>query len=168
MDTSMNDVTEHLADLSSVELQQVIQLAKTLQYTKSAIAESPEVLLFFSTLCEEVTMFSSFENPPLVVFKGRDKKSYGKVIESVSMIQTWANAVDADVQTRLKKRNLYAMLAMLVSSYLNDIGVPITLKTLLNSFHKFPSLVDKAFPGYVESGLIHMVLARSRETKIAA
>ena len=91
MDNSMSDVTEHLADLNSVELQQVIQLAKTLQHTKSAAAESPEVLLFFETLCGEVTMFSSFENPPLVVFKGRDKKSYSKVIEAVSLIKTWAD-----------------------------------------------------------------------------
>lgn len=168
MDNSMTDVTEHLADLTSVELQQVIQLAKTLQQTKGVAAESPEVLLFFNTLCEEVTMYTSFEHPPLSIFKGRDKKSFNKVIKLVAIIQTWSDSVDADIQTRLKKRNLYATLAMLVGSYLDDIGVPITLKTLLNSFHKFPSLVDQAFPGYVQSGLFNMALTRSKRTKLAA
>lgn len=166
---SLNTLSERLSTLDSVELQRVIDLAKTLQATRSCSVESNEIIIFYETLCEEVKLYTGIEGMPLHSFKRSNRKGYNKLCEMVTLMEAWAANVDADVKTRLKKRNFYATMAMLVSSFLDDLNVPISVKTLLNSFEKFPGLIDKAFPGYVRSGLIRTIFNRSRgKDKFAA
>ncbi len=54
----------------------------------------------------------------------------------------------------------YRMYASLVSKYLVERQVPITIKTLVQNYDKFSSLIDQAYPGYLDSGILVPLVLR--------
>lgn len=58
--------------------------------------------------------------------------------------------------------NWYRLYARLVSWYLTGRKVPVTIKTLVQNYDKFSSLLDQAYPGYAKSGLLVDMVLRGR------
>jgi len=54
-----------------------------------------------------------------------------------------------------------------LSSYLQEIGAPVTVNSLVNSIHLMPQAVDLAFPSYAQAGLLRCIVSptRIREVK---
>lgn len=65
-------------------------------------------------------------------------------------------------RTRNFAIGIFHLYAELVVNYLKKSRVPVSLKTSLQHVDKFAGLVDDAFPGYVESGCISMVVLGPR------
>lgn len=61
-------------------------------------------------------------------------------------------------RTRNFTIGVYHLYCKLVVSYLRDNRVPVSLKTSLQHIDKFEGLVDKAFPGYIENGMISVIV----------
>lgn len=53
---------------------------------------------------------------------------------------------------------VYHLYAQLVVAYLKDCRVPISAKAVLQHQDKFIGLVDRAYPGYVEGGLMRLIV----------
>lgn len=51
----------------------------------------------------------------------------------------------------------YQLFARLLITRLKAAEAPVTLRLVLQSAEKFPTALDRAFPGYVESGLLFMI-----------
>ncbi len=68
--------------------------------------------------------------------------------------------------TKVRGRNfaigIFHLYVKLVVEYLRDCKVPLSVKTCLQHTDKFVGLVDRAFPGYVAGGLIHIVVLGDR------
>ena len=56
--------------------------------------------------------------------------------------------------------NWYRMYAKLVARYLTERQVPVTIKTLVQNYDKFSSLIDRAYPGYLDSGIFVSLVLR--------
>ena len=46
----------------------------------------------------------------------------------------------------------------LLGQWLQDIGVPLGYRTLVNNSDRVPSLIDQAFPGYISAGILNRVI----------
>ena len=64
--------------------------------------------------------------------------------------------------TRRFAIGIFHLYSDLVINYLRDCRVPVSLKTSLQHAEKFTGMVDKAFPNYIESGAIRMVILRAK------
>lgn len=105
--------------------------------------------------------------PPLVVLRASTKyrSILSKLYKAVSCLNDWSESALNRRLNRPEKLTMYSLASELTCDYLNRIGVPINLKTIINCYERFPSLIQSAFPGYIESGLLHIIL-NSKEQDI--
>ena len=105
--------------------------------------------------------------PPLIVLRASTKyrSTLSKLYKAVSGLNDWSSSALGRKLSRPEKLTMYSLACELTCDYLNKINVPINLKTIVNCYERFPSLIQAAFPGYIESGLLHIVL-KSKEQDI--
>lgn len=48
---------------------------------------------------------------------------------------------------------------------LTDMNVPISSRAMMNHVHRIPSIINQAFPGYAESGLLQLVIRQAGEDR---
>ena len=90
-----------------------------------------------------------------------------KMYRQLSLVATELFAISERWNTdKGRTRNFaigtFHLYAELTVQYLRDRNVPVSLKTMLQHVDKFPGMVDVAFPGYVESNCITMVILGPR------
>jgi len=96
---------------------------------------------------------------PLHVLNAAMPKQY-KMVQKISA-ELYALACEWN-PSRVRNRNfaigVFHLYVKLVVGYLRDCQVPVSVKTCLQHSDKFVGLVDKAYPGYVVSGTIALVV----------
>ena len=65
--------------------------------------------------------------------------------------------------TRNETRAMMQIGLELLMADLGRMGLMISGRALMSHFHRIPSLLNHAFPGYAEAGLLIQVLCRKRE-----
>lgn len=50
---------------------------------------------------------------------------------------------------------------------MRSLGLAVTANTMLNHLHRLPAVIDQAFPGYAQLGLLKLIVKRKRERKNA-
>lgn len=76
----------------------------------------------------------------------------------------YAPAIDAFLDTQFPaatKLQRHALLTFIISSLIADLkgrGVPITIGIVIKNLGRFIQVFDDQFPGYLESGLAHLIL----------
>lgn len=105
--------------------------------------------------------------PPLIVMRASTKyrNTLLKLYKAVNGLNDWSSSALGRKLNRPEKLTMYSLASELTCDYLSKLNVPISLTTIINCYEKFPSLVQKAFPGYIESGLLNIVL-KSKEQDI--
>lgn len=68
-----------------------------------------------------------------------------------------------DKVTQQERVFFYHMLMTWVASYLRDLGIPLTPRTLLQGARNVGTAVDHALPGYAAAGLLPRVFDRLRQ-----
>ncbi len=123
--------------------------------------------LFLMVLGEVLKNRFNGSVPPIAVLRASRKyrNTLLKLYKAVAGLNEWAETVLGSKLNRLEKLKLYNITADLICDYLYKINIPINLKTVVNCSDRLPSLIDRAFPGYVKSGLFHIVL-KAKEQKI--
>jgi hypothetical protein len=61
-------------------------------------------------------------------------------------------------RNRVKRTAFIELVVRLLSDTLTGWGVPVTSRTMMTNAYRIPSVVNKAFPGYAASGLLHLVI----------
>lgn len=105
--------------------------------------------------------------PPLAILRASSKhrNTLLKLYKAVGSLNDWSDTVLGRKLNRPERLTMYNLACELTCDYLSNINVPINLPTIINCYEKFPSLIQKAFPGYIESGLLHIVL-QAKEQEI--
>jgi len=85
----------------------------------------------------------------------RDKQSLAKAARSLKVLLEESSLFNQANFQRLAK-----LAGVVVVDYLQNARVPVTLRTLLEGYIKTASLVDHAYPGYLQSGLLDVLLER--------
>jgi hypothetical protein len=121
------------------------------------------VELFYSALTSQFLVHINHELPSLYVLKSKRHNIYS-LLETVSLfLNRWLYRALKKRPTMSQRSSLYVIYADLI---LTNIGAsnyaPATLRTVLTSYEMFPSLFDRAFPGYANSGAVSFILSTNK------
>lgn len=146
-----------LPGLSSKDLKQVEMLAQ--QYRMLGGFKNPktEDNLFYTAVARTISTKLKIGYPIYDVFIKQQPDNFKKLREVVLELDEWIEIHFPKVQ-RAKKYKLYVLFTEIVVEYIEEGPVPLSLPSTLNTFSKLPSLVDKKFPGYLQSNLFYMLL----------
>jgi len=115
--------------------------------------------LFYGRLLDILLHQEKTAAAPLGVLRKAAPKQYALVKKcAATLYQTSCEWNPTRTRGRNFTVGVFHMYVKLTISYLKDCGVPVSAKAVLQHLDKFVGLVDKAYPGYVKSGLIHVVI----------
>ena len=129
------------------------------------LSETSHTNLFYDRLQNVLKTECKIATMPLSVLKKRLPKLHAKVVHAANSLYATAEEWNPD-KTKIRSRNfaigVFHLYCKLVVSYLQEIKVPVSLKTSLDHVDKFVGMVDNSFPGYVDAGMIHIVILREK------
>ena len=128
-------------------------LLKDVVSNQSGTAE----FFLYTALSEVLKKKLRIEVIPFPIFK--KKTGYGKKLGEVrKYLDDYLNRVRKGRRsTRTEKYQYYLLFANIMIDDLEGHPSPTTVQLVLNCYQQFPSLLDKQFPGYAESGLLEMI-----------
>jgi len=136
-------------------------------YSASASAEKEVAVevgdewtrMFYGRLTEVLLYNEKIAMAPLGVLKRMQPKQYANVRKIAALLHDlsleWNPSKVRGRNFTVGVMHLYCKLTV---QYLRDCSVPISAKAVLQHGDKFVGLVNRSFPGYVKSGLIHLVV----------
>lgn len=152
-------IKELLPELSANELKEIILLAEFFKERKGAELLNITDELFYASLTEELARRLHTSFAPLPILKKNSLKTFNKFLQVSGDFNIWIDRVFRDTTvTRLQRRRLYIIAIEIVVDNVENSKVPLSLTSSLNFFVNFPGLFDKAFPGYIESNMLGMLL----------
>jgi hypothetical protein len=146
-------MTIDLASLSLDERRELhAQLAYEFRGSKSGAAELPNEL--WDAICEAIKTTGRSRQP-----LGRFLESFGK-----SEYQRCSEQMDALIARAVPKGTrkpvVMAVRRVMIDTliaHLDNRNIPVSPRSILNSFGMLKYAVDQAYPGYIEAQLLHMV-----------
>ncbi len=154
---TLDEIVAALPSLDSKGLKTVIALATQLD-AASGDASSNEDPLLFPAMVEIIRKFGIMSPPPLTVIQ----KKYGK-----ALIDGAFTAVNSYVdqylkpKSRVHRKKAYHIIVNACCVNLRSMNIPVTLKTVLQRMGNVHEVMETAFPGYLNSNLMHVVLDTS-------
>jgi hypothetical protein len=128
--------------------------------TSTAIEPDDPVLeAIFRPLSSTLTNFGH-PKMPFAVFRGR---------QDFELFRTKAVHITKYVRKAFHPKSViefdfcYKLCFKLLGNWLQDIGVPLSYRTLINNSDRIASLVDQSFPGYRQAGFLHRIIQAQRE-----
>lgn len=163
-ETAANTVKSLLPKLNARELKEVSILATELRNRKGLMGMRAEDELFFYSLSEVLSDRLSIRLPSLMVMKKTSRSAYNKFYEVLDYINEWTDNVMAPHRvTRSLRRKLYLIFTDLVADEVQRLGLPLAFTTLVQQYENLPGIVDQAYPGYAQAGMLHILLTASPE-----
>ena len=65
---------------------------------------------------------------------------------------------NSTVRTQVQRRRAYLILMKMLTRKMTAIGIPLTMRNICTHLKNVPEYFNQQFPGYVESGLLDIVL----------
>jgi len=152
----LQDTLRGLDTLSVADLRRVADTASALLVSKTARGQSEELSLLYAGM-QEAYRDVCKRSPR---GKGlQDNKIKAQLVKALASIDDFLDHTYTGGRPAKQQRlALYRLFAGLVIKHLGDAGVIVTLNTLAANMEKAPSLINKNFPGYAQSGLLSWVL----------
>lgn len=115
-------------------------------------------------MAESLSKEYGVKYPPSLVLLERQNKNVALLArEAEAFLNQHLDACLANGRaTKAQRLRFYKLFARLTAEHLRENKIPANLKTILQSHQRFPSLIDRAFPGYSNSGLLDWVLMSHR------
>ena len=102
--------------------------------------------------------------PPYPQFKSRNGRLYKKFETQYLDFDAWLKKCfpEGTKISKLQRHRLYDFFTEIVIDDLKTSTLPLSLTTLLTFFNNLPGIVDRKFPGYIQSGaLIYLAVPPS-------
>lgn len=124
---------------------------------KVAVSDQYTVLLYDRVV--DIFQHEKISVAPYSVLKSVDAKTAKAVNTTATKLYQLACKWNS---SKARQRNftvgVFHMFVKLTISYLRDCRVPVSVKTVFQNADKFEGLVDRAFPGYVQAGLMNLAI----------
>lgn len=156
----LDSFRKNLPSLDAGELDQIIALASFLKKGKPsqksvANEESMEHILF--EVMQDVLLDNHIKIPHFNYFK--KTPAYKKFKENMEFVSGFFDKGFAPRRlTRVKRRKLYRMVMELLIISMKEAGITITSNSFTTMLKNIPSIIQTNFPGYIESGLLFMMV----------
>ncbi len=150
----MNNITFNLKSMTDAEL---IKLRDTIDdLLRERVADNtPDVAIFYKEVEKMLKQMLHQDLPQLSRLKLQSRPVYDRVVAVTHYLNEWAAEA---VPTIAEKRAIYYLYVSLVRDYISQTNIRLSLTTVLNFKEKFPALIYDSFPGYVDAGLLPVVI----------
>lgn len=158
-------VREMLPNLEASELDETIKLCKFFKSQKRAVDRGVLVEEMFYDEIQKILVKNLRTEPiPFHVMKVRNPKLYTKFMDSTEYLNSYfKRALEPDTCTIPRKKKLFRIFCDLIVKEIKKRGYELSFRTMLNLTEEFPSLLDKAYPGYVQSGVLINVVESKKQ-----
>ncbi len=166
--SKIQPILDKLGQLSPDELKEVENKLSVLKSLKPPSnyddKNDTELQLFYTTINKRLTALTGYPELDITFFK--KSGGYKKLKEAFIFINAFLENALKRQPSRREKQVGYLLFANLVmENEKNHPGVPLSMMLVLNTYHNFPGLVERAFPGYVRSGLGNYIFSPIQNPK---
>lgn len=115
--------------------------------------------LFYDSISKQFKDCSGLETLPF--FKFKQTKYFKKLIET----QKYLDKYIQDMITKPSKREkvqFYMLFTKIMYDYLEHYNLPKDISVILNSYTRYSSLLEQAFPGYLLSGVQSFIFRKKK------
>jgi hypothetical protein len=152
-----------LPNLSLKELDDVLLSAKMWREKKvKGVVDTTEQLLYESII-EQLGIKLSEKFLNFFIFRTKRPSDYALLVETVEWANPWIK-INFPNSKSTDKRRIFVFITELVIEHVEQSPAPLGLTSVLRQFKNITGLLEKAYPGYLESGLLHLIL----ETKYSS
>ena len=154
--------------LPKLSVQELKELQKNIEHTlsgKTLEVKGEEDQWFYESLIGALKRELRCSFPSYAQFKSRNDRLYKKFEVQYLELDEWLKNCfpEGTKLPKLQRHRLYDFFTELVIDNLKSTSLPLSLTTLLTFFNNLPGLVDRKFPGYIQSGaLIHLAVPINR------
>ncbi len=96
--------------------------------------------------------------------KKTDKVAYKQIGKVTEMLNKYLQSLLDRNPTSGEKIRWYVLYTELCAENLIKINVPLSIRSLAYQCDSFPSLLNKAFPGYIKAGVVSKIVEDEDET----
>lgn len=151
---ALSDIRVQLAQLTDIELQQVILLATTM---RTRADKDQQVMVWYNALSQALITRIEWRTPPFNALPDHTKTQINKTYFS---LLEWFDEVFVPKLTRIEQSWAFQWSAQLLADSLLDRDRPLCLNGLLNAVTEIPWVIDQQFPGYTKSKLLRWVIKK--------
>jgi hypothetical protein len=145
---------EELSQLSEKELKEVQKLSSLLlQGDGTSTREGKDEEMVHDAICSELSERIPYRILPRA-------SHYKEFKAKASELAEWVRE-NLEPKTKLERKKGLSILIRILCRWLRDCNVPLSHRALTRNLQKVPGLVDREFPGYLESGLLPIVLSKN-------
>lgn len=126
---------------------------------------SPRLEMFYRGLASQFMLYFNHKLPPLYVLAGRKNKYlYNLIHQVLSYLDEWLERVLKRKPKRTECARLYVLYGeLMIRNITDNTTIPTILRTVLQMYESFPAVFDRAFPDYIQSGLVEVVLKAKKQ-----
>lgn len=163
---NIDSILRCLPNLSQDELKKLDNNIKF--YLKYSIVKGSNYeTLLYESINSKVNELTG-DNLFFAVFK-KSKIGYKQLGVCVNTLENFVTIIDKNIKvTRLRRKQLYNLYVNVIIEYLIKYNIPISINSILNCHEKFIALLDKKYPGYIETGLLYLLFSDSIVEEIIA
>lgn len=112
--------------------------------------------LLYDAIITKLYDVNKMPKTPFGIFKKRTQ-TYKKLIEVKKYLNEYLFELRKTVVDRDHAQRLYHLFAKLLIEDMKKGNIPISIVTVLNCHDRFPGLLSKAFPDYIENNLVNAI-----------
>lgn len=155
---TLTQIREVLPRLTDDELQQVILLSTAL---RTRADKQSEAVDWYNALCRALLERVDWRVPPLKTLPDHTQQHVRKTYYG---LLGWFGEAFTQPLKRNERQWVFHWAAHLLCDYLLEKNRPLCLNGLLNAVPELPGIVDLAFPGYCQNGLLYWVVQQAKKS----
>jgi len=163
--SNIDSIASQLPAMSAADLLKVRQLTDMLlgqgQVTGTPAATKPDdrfEATMFEALKSELASVGINSNISYRAFS--ESKYFKSWKRGVDVVQKFVNdAFKGYLKTEAQRVGICRILVQTMIREFKDRGIPVSVGSVANNIHRIPQTFDRAFPGYLESGLAYLIPA---------
>lgn len=158
-----NEILKALVFLTRKEQEEISTRLNFLLSSNKKTSSSGEEL-FYMRVSQVLNKELSTKEIPYYIFK--KSSAYKKLKDAFTATSGYMkNAFKGSTVTRPQQQQFYMLATLSVLDDLSRSPIPTNMTTVLQTFRDIAGLMDRAFPGYSQSGLMPMVLKAKFKNK---
>lgn len=155
---SLNQIRPLLSQLTDSELQQVILLATTM---RTRADKESDAIDWYNAISQALLSRIEWRVPPL---KALPDNTQAQIRKTYFSLTDWFDQAFKPSLKKIERQWAFQWCAHLLADSLLERNRPLCLNGMLNATQEIPFIVDQSFPGYIQSGLLRMVLPKKGES----
>jgi len=148
-----------LEELPTKKLKEFRDTADYIIYKRKNKDETEFPSILYKYLSEDLFRITRKNYPEYFIFANKNPKINTRLKEVASHLIEYLTSIiksEPDKTTIYKFLKLFATL--MVDNIEENLDLPLNFTTVLSMADDFPSILERAFPGYIKGGLIRLVI----------